>query len=147
VQVARGVPSIDALVPPALVDRLCATNVATRSRRTNLHLSHVAAAVEDGTTVGFAAYRPSRGAVRVVHEFWIDGGARSRAPAVAGALLDALESLASDARVSRLLVVVRRATCLRRTFEAHGYVATLGRSELTRFEKTLGRNQEPLQCA
>jgi hypothetical protein len=138
---------IETLLPLGVLNRLCANDVPSRIRQCNVYLSRVVVALDHDSAVGFAAFKMTRGPVRVAHEFWVDPHARAGLTPVTEAILAALETAAGEAGCSRLFVVSARATPLHRILESSGYTISLAGAELIWFEKTLVSDGAPLECA
>jgi hypothetical protein len=137
----------ETLLPLRVLNRLCSNDVPSRVRQCNVYLSQVVVAFDGDSAVGFAAFKTTRGPVRVAHEFWVDQHARAGLTPVTEAMLAALEAAASEAGCSRLFVVIVQATPLRRIFQNSGYTVSLAGAELIWFEKTLVGDGAPLECA
>lgn len=135
------------LLPPPVLARLCSDHTPSRVRLCNLHLSHVLVALDGDSAVGFAAFKPMTGPVRVAHEFWVDPGARVGLAAVTEAMLAALESAVSAAGCSRLFVVLTQSTPLRRILENSGYSVSLAGADFIWFEKRLADGCDPPESA
>ena len=105
----------------------------------------VIVALDGQTTVGFAAFKATSGAIRVAHELWVDPRVSFGVAPVAEAILRALESTARTACCSRLFVLMDHSTPLRKVLERCGYVASLTSAELSWYEKSLVVGPGPLE--
>ncbi len=135
------------LLPRPTFGRLCSDPNISNVRRCDLYLSRIVVALDGESPLGFTAYRPTAGPIRVAHEFWVDPHARCGLALPTEAMLTALEEAAKAAACSRLFVVVGRSTRLRRIFENSGYSINLAGGELTWFEKGLVGDGHPLESA
>jgi hypothetical protein len=144
---AANADDVEQLLPPAVLARLCSGEIPTRVRQCNVYLSQVIVALDGDSAVGFAAYKPATGPVRVAHELWVDPQARAGPAEVTAAILSALESAVSSAGCSRLFVVVAQSTPLRRILQHSGYSVSLAGAELIWFEKSLADGWHPLESA
>jgi hypothetical protein len=135
------------LLPLPVLGRLCSDPSMSNVRQCDVYLSQIVVALAAGSTVGFTAYKPTAGPIRVAHEFWVDPHARCGQAFVTRALLTALEEAARAAACSQLFVVVAQAAPLRRTLEHSGYSVNLAGVERSWFEKSLVRDSDPLESA
>jgi hypothetical protein len=135
------------LLPLHVIGRLCSDPNPSRGRQCDVYLSRLIVAVDGDSPLGFAAYKPTTGPIRVAHEFWVDPQARCGFAPVTEAMLTALEAAADAAGCSRLFVVVAQSTPLRRILENSGYSISLAGGEVTWFEKDLVDNGYPLESA
>jgi hypothetical protein len=149
ITVRRADTAIEAqkLLPVPVLGRLCSDPSMSNVRQCDVYLSHIIVALDGDSTLGFAAYKPTTGPLRVAHEFWVDPHARCGRAPVTQALLTALEAAAGAAGCSQLFVVVTQATPLRRIFEHSGYRVNLAGVERSWFEKSLVRDSDPLESA
>jgi len=141
--------AIDAekLLPPPILARVCSDPNIGNVRQSDVYLSRIIVVLNGESPLGFAAYKPTAGPIRVAHEFWVDPHARCGLALPAEAMLTALEEAAKTVECSRLFVVMSRSTRLRRIFEDSGYTVSLPGSELTWFEKSLVDDGHPLESA
>jgi hypothetical protein len=137
----------ETLLPPAVLARLCSRPAITNMRQRELYRSRIVVAFDGESPVGFAAYRPTEGRIRVAHEFWIDPHARCGQVLTTEAIVTALEEAARAAKCSRLIVLVARPVPLRHILENSGYFISLGSGEITWFEKSLAGDGPPLESA
>ena len=144
---AANAADVEQLLPPAVLARLCSGEIPTRVRQCNVYLSEVIVALDGDSAVGFAAYKPATGPVRVAHELWVDPEARLGLAEVTAAVLSALEGAVRSAGCSRLFVVVAPSTPLRRILQRSGYTVSLAGAELTWFEKSFADGGRPPECA
>jgi hypothetical protein len=135
------------LLPLPVLGRLCSDPSVSNVRQCDVYLSHIIVALDGDSALGFAAYKPTAGPIRVAHEFWVDPHARCGRAPVTQALLTALEAAAHAAECSRLFVVVAQSTPLRRILENSGYGVNLAGVERSWFEKRLVRDSDPLESA
>lgn len=135
------------LLPLAVLGRLCSDPSPSPIRQSSVYLSRIIVALDRDSAVGFLAYRPTPGPIRVPHEFWIDPHARCGLAPVTEAMLTAFEETARDAGCSRLFVVVAQSSVTGRIFKNSGYSISLAGGELTWFEKGLAGERPPLDSA
>src|SRR5665213_1720507 len=77
IRIVDGAVDAEALLPVSALNRLYSNDVPSRIRQCNVYLSRLVVALDGDSTVGFAAFKATRGAVRVAHEFWVDQRARA----------------------------------------------------------------------
>jgi hypothetical protein len=149
ITVRRGDNAIEAekLLPLPVLGRLCSDPSMSNVRQCDVYLSQIIVALDGDSTLGFAAYKPTTGPIRVAHEFWVDPHARCGPAPVTQALLTALEAAARAAECSRLFVVMAQSTPLRRILEKSGYSVNLVGVEHSWFEKSLVRDSDPPESA
>jgi hypothetical protein len=147
VRAADNAVEAEKLLPTAALGRLCFEPNPSPVRQGSVYFSNVIVALDRESPVGFVAYRPTLGAIRVAHECWVDPHARNGLAPVIEALLTALEDAATATGCSRLLVVVAQSTPLRRIFEQSGYSISFAGCELTWFEKSFVGDCHPPDCA
>jgi len=149
ITVRRAANAIEAekLLPLQVLRRLCSDPSLSNVRQCDVYLSQIIVALEGDSTLGFAAYKPTAGPIRVAHEFWVDPQARGGQAPVTQALLTALEGTACAAGCSHLFVVVAQSAPLRRILEQSGYSVNLAGVERTWFDKSLVRDSDPLESA
>ncbi len=149
VTVRRANDAVEAekLLPLRVLGRLCSDPNMSHVRQWDVYLSQIVVALDGDSTLGFAAYRPIAGPIRVAHEFWVDPHARCGQAPVTQALLTALEAAARAAGCSQLFVVVTASTPLQRIIEYSGYSVNLASVERTWFDKSLVRDSDPLESA
>ena len=135
------------LLPRPALGRLCSDPTISNVRWCDLYLSRIIVALDGESPLGFAAYRPTAGPIRVAHEFWVDPHARCGPALPTEAMLTALEEAAKVSECSRLFVVVGQSTRLRRVFENSGYSISLAGGELIWFEKGLVDDGHALESA
>src|ERR1019366_6928427 len=112
IRIVDSAADAEALLPVSALNRLCSNDVPSRIRQCNVYLSHLVVALDGDSTVGFAAFKATRGPVCVAHEFWVDRRARSGLAPVTEAMLVALEATVGQAGCSRLFVVTVQGTPL-----------------------------------
>jgi hypothetical protein len=149
ITVRRAANAVEAerLLPLPVLGRLCSDPGMSNVRQCDVYLSQIIVALEGDSPLGFAAYKPTTGPIRVAHELWVDPHARCGQAPVIHALLTALEGAARAAECSQLFVVVAQSAPLRRILEDSGYSANLAGVERTWFEKRLVRHLDPPESA
>jgi hypothetical protein len=147
VRIVDNAVDAERLLPLPVLNRLCFEDVPDRVRQYNLYRSHVVVALDGDSVVGFAAFKPTNGTIRVAHELWVDRHARAGLAPVTEAMLAALEAAARQAGCSRLFIVTVQATPVRRILQISGYTVSLSGSELIWLEKTFVGDGVPLRSA
>jgi hypothetical protein len=145
--VADNAVDAETLLPLPMLTRLCANERLSRARQDNVYRSHVVVALDGDVPVGFAAFKPTAGRVRVAHELWVHAHAAGGPAHVTQALLNALESGAVTAGCSRLCVVLATSSPLRLILGRAGYHVSLSGTDLTWLEKGLVGDANPLESA
>lgn len=77
IRIVDSAADAEVLLPVTVLDRLCSNDVPSRVRQCNVYRSHVVVALDGDSTVGFAAFKATRGPMCVAHEFWLDRRARA----------------------------------------------------------------------
>ena len=147
VRVADNAVDAAALLPLLILTRLYGNERPSRVRQDNVYGSHVIVALDGDVPVGFAAFKPTAGPVRVAHELWVRAHAPGGPARVTQALLNTLESGAITAGCSRLYVVLAASSPLRLILGRAGYHTTLSGTDLTWLEKSLVGDVDPLESA
>ena len=147
VRTAADAVEAEKLLAQPVLGRLCSDPNMSHVRQRDVYLSQIILALDGDSTLGFAAYKPTAGLIRVAHEFWVDPHARCGQVPVTQALVTALEAAARVAGCSQLFVVVAQSAPLRRILEDSGYSVNLTGVERTWFEKRLVRDSDPLESA
>jgi len=135
------------LLPLPVLTRLCSAQRPSRVRQRHVYLSNVVVALDRDSPIGFAAYKPGKGPVRVAHEFWVDEHALGMLAPAIEAMLTALEGAVKSAGCSGLFLVVAQSTAIRRVLENSGYTISLAGGELSWFEKSLAEDWRPGESA
>jgi hypothetical protein len=135
------------LLPLPVLTRLTSGRSANWARQRDVYLSQLMVAIDGEYAVGFVAYRPTAGGIRVAHEFWIDPEPTCGLASAVGGLLAVLESAAVADGCSRLFLVVAHSAPLWRVLENSGYAISLAGGEVTWFEKSLLDDWRPLESA
>jgi len=135
------------ILPLSVLTRLCSNERPSRIRQGNVYRSHVIVVLDGDVPVGFAAYKPTLGRVRVAHELCVPTPAPGDPTQVTQALLNTLETGAITAGCSRLCVVLAASSPLRLILERAGYHVSLSSTDLTWLEKSLVGDADPLQSA
>jgi hypothetical protein len=147
VRQAHNATEAEQLLPLPVLGRLCSHPSMSNARQRDVYLSQIIVALDGDSTLGFAAYKPTAGSIRVAHEFWVDPHARCGRAPVTQALLTALEAATRAAGCSRLFVVVAQSTPLRPILENSGYGVHLAGVERSWFEKRFVCDSDPLESA
>lgn len=147
VRVADNAGDAETRLPLPMLMRLCANERPSRARQDNAYRSHVMVALDGDVPIGFAAFKPTAGPVRVAHELWVHAHTPGGPEPVAQTLLNMLESIARAAGCTRLCVVLVTSIPLRLIHGRAGYRVSLSATDLTWFEKGLVGDMDPRESA
>jgi hypothetical protein len=147
VRMAESAVEVERLLPLPVLERLCAEPSMSVDRQYDMYRSQIIVALDGESALGFAAYKPTPGPIRVAHEFWVDPHTGCGPAPVTQALLTALEGTARAAGCSRVFVVVTQSVPLYPILENWGYTVNLAGGERTWFARSLLRDSHPLESA
>ena len=63
---------VEKLLPLPVLERLCSDPGMSDGRHYDINRSQIIVALDGESALGFVAYKPTTGSIRVAHEFWVD---------------------------------------------------------------------------